>query len=132
MSRAEVVVGFSQSREFITGSQAELKDWVRGLNHGTDALAQDVLIAGPDKTLMVGGHFADEFRFSRQTEGSHEVVDLEPWDYISLQGFDYDSAADARADMRQSGTDVIFTKDDTMVTFVNTALSEITDDMIWV
>ncbi|NDW01308.1 DUF4214 domain-containing protein [Salipiger sp. PrR002] len=132
MSRAEVVTGFSQSREFVLSTETALKDWVRGLDHGTEGAAQDVLIAGPGESLMVGGLFADEFRFSAETGGTHEVLDLEAWDYISLLDFGFEDADDARVYMYHSDGNVIFENGDTQITFANTRIEQITDDMIWV
>ena len=123
-SRAEVVRGFAQSREFINATAADVETWVR--LQGRD----DVLDGGAGANVLMGGRMSDTFVFNQTDGGEHTVMDLEPWDSLSFEGFGYSSAADARAHMTQVGTDVVFVDQGTTATFVGTALSVIDDGMI--
>ncbi|MBN9889850.1 DUF4214 domain-containing protein [Salipiger abyssi] len=132
MSRAQVVRGFAQSGEFVAGTADDLKDWMRGLDHGAGDGYHDWLIGGTGDNTLAGGLFADVFEFAQDEGGSHRVLDLEAWDYLMLDGFGYDSAADARAHMTRSGTDVVFADQGVEITFADTRLNEIADDMLLV
>jgi Ca2+-binding RTX toxin-like protein len=125
-SRAQVVQGFSQSNEFIAATAPALKAWVR--EQGVD----DVLVGGSGDNILWGGMLADEFRFVVSDAGTHRVMDLEPWDYLSFRGFGYGSAADVRANMTQTGADVVFADQGTTVILADTRLDHVTGDMIWV
>ncbi|MBN9889848.1 DUF4214 domain-containing protein [Salipiger abyssi] len=132
MSRAQVVRGFAQSGEFVAGTADDLKDWMRGLDHGAGDGYHDWLIGGTGDNTLAGGLFADVFEFAQDEGGSHRVLDLEAWDYLMLDGFGYDSAADARAHMTRSGTDVVFADQGVEITFADTRLNEIANDMLLV
>ncbi|MCJ7871457.1 DUF4214 domain-containing protein [Phaeobacter sp. J2-8] len=125
-SRAEVVLGFSQSPQFAAETAASLKTWMRA--QGVD----DRIEGGPGNDLMAGGQFADVFVFDASHDGANTVVDLEPWDYIDLNGFGYANAAAARSEMTQTGADLVFDDQGVTITFRNTMLGDVTDDMIWV
>ncbi len=129
-SRAEVVRGFSQSAEFVAATADDFKDWMRGLDHGTDDPFHDWLSGETGDNALAGGLFADVFDFDQEDGGSHLVLDLEAWDYIALDGFDYGSASAALTHMSQSGNDVLFSDQGVEITFQNTQLADITEDMI--
>ena len=124
-SRAEVVRGFAQSPEFRAATAPEHAAWVRA--QGTD----DVLIGGPGDDVLAGGRLSDMFVFTPDG-GSDRVLDLEPWDNLSFQGFGYASAADVRVNMAQAGADLVFTDQGTTVILADTLLGEVTDEMFWV
>ncbi|MCJ7873476.1 DUF4214 domain-containing protein [Phaeobacter sp. J2-8] len=126
MSRADVVLGFSQSPQFAAETAAQLKSWMR--NQGVD----DRIEGGPGGDLMAGGQFADVFVFDASHDGANFVADLEAWDYIELNGFGFVDAAAARAEMTQVGANLVFDDQGVQITFANTTLAQITDDMIWV
>ncbi|MBN9889840.1 DUF4214 domain-containing protein [Salipiger abyssi] len=132
MSRAQVVLGFSQSPEFAAGTKAALTAWMRGLDHGTAATAQDLLSGGEGDNLMAGGLYADEFRFAQGDGGRHTVLDLEPWDYIALEGFGYADGDAAIQKMTREGSDVVFADQGVEITFTDTRLAAIAPDMILV
>ena len=132
MSRAEVVLGFSQSPEFRQATAEDLKGWIRGLDHGTGIEAQDLLAGGTGDNVLAGGLYADTFRFEQDNGGSHEVLDLEAWDHVALQGFGYADANAALLRMTQAGSDVQFSDQGIEITFTDTRLAEITDDLILV
>lgn len=124
MTRAQVVVGFSQSAEFIAATDAALTGWIRA--QGTD----DTLAGGAGDNVLAGGMLADTFVFGPFT-GSTTVLDLEVWDTLDLNAFGYSSDAAALADFEQQGTHVVFDNDaGTVVTFLDTDLAWLTDEMI--
>lgn len=122
-SRAEVVLGFSQSPQFTAQAQPLLKAWMRA--QGVD----DTVDAGSGTNVVAGGQFADVFVFNNADNSTTTVADLEAWDYIDLNGFGYANANAARANMTQAGSDLVFMDQGTEVTFHNTTLSDMTGDM---
>ena len=125
-SQAEVVLGIAQSAEFVRNSTADLLDWMRGL--GTD----DVLDGGAGSNVLVGGILSDQFVFEAAANGTHTVTDLEAWDTLVFEGFGYGTAAAARAQMTQTGRDVVFDDQGVTITLLDTRLADIGGDMILV
>jgi len=123
-SRAEVVLGFSQSPQFTANTTDSLKIWMR------DQGKQNWLAGGPGDDLVASGQYADVFVFSPNEKGRTTVANLDPWDYIDLTGFGYASATEAKGQMRQKGDDVLFSDQTTEALFRDTPLSQISDDMI--
>jgi hypothetical protein len=123
-SREQVVEGFVQSREFIAATAEPLTDWMRSL--GPD----DRLEAGAGQNLLSGGLWSDAFVFQAGTASQNRVADLEPWDHVVLQGFGYDSAAQARSHMVQDGPDLVFSDQDVTIRFTGTGLAMMTDDIL--
>lgn len=102
VSRAEVLLGFSQSAEFRAQSAVALEGWVRG--QGT----QDALTSSAGQITLVGGALSDTFVISRETGGSAaRVVDLERWDRLDLSDWGFDDAAAARASFTAVGDDLV-------------------------
>jgi uncharacterized protein YkwD len=122
-TRAEVVQGFAQSREFSAATAGAAAAFVRAL--GPD----DELRGGTGSNLLWGGALADSFIFDT-TPATHRVMDLETWDRLVFQGFGHDSAAAIRAHLAQSGADVVFADRGVTVVLANTQLAQITDDML--
>jgi Ca2+-binding RTX toxin-like protein len=125
LTRAEVVRGFAESAEFRAGTAPEMKAWMRA--QGPD----DRLEGGAGRNLLQGGIGADVFVFSQADRGEHRIADLEPWDWLRFEGFGYAGAAEALAQMRQVGGDVLFEDAGTRVLIADTRLDRITADMIW-
>ena len=123
LSRAEVVLGFSQSPEFITNSFADLVAFMRGL--GSD----DRLAGGTGDNTLFGGWLSDTFVFDASESGSHTVVGLEAWDMIELDAFGFANGAAALAALSQSGDHVTLSQGGITITFENTELSDFTADM---
>lgn len=123
-SRAEVVLGFSQSPQFVANTAPTLKTWMR--DQGVD----DRLDGGSGDNLMAGGHFADTFIFDANHDSNNRVADLEAWDFIDLNGFGYNTLAQVRAEMTESNGNVVFEDQGVQITFEHTTLAQITDDMI--
>ena len=99
-SRAELVAGFAQSREFITAQQQDMLEFMRSAAVGDRA--GDHLDGGVGDNLLFGGLGADTFVFDQSVGGSQRVADLERWDTIALRGFGYASAAEAMVHLHQS------------------------------
>ncbi len=122
-TRAEVVAGFAQSREFIATSQADLLHFMRNFAVG------DQLDGGTGNNLLFGGLGADTFVFDQTAGGSQRIADLERWDHIALHGFGYASGAEAMVHLHQSGADLVFADQGSSITFSNTTLAEVFADM---
>lgn len=125
-SRADVVIAFAQSREFIQKTDAAVHDWV--VAQGVD----DVLNGGAGNDVLAGGSMRDVFVFNAEQGGAKTVLDFEAWDLLSLEGFGYATADAAQAQMQQRGNDVVFQDQGVKVTLENIALEMIADDMILV
>ncbi|MEC3862669.1 DUF4214 domain-containing protein [Mesobacterium sp. TK19101] len=123
-TRAQVVLGFSESPEFVSNMRAPLETWMRA--QGPD----DVLTGGPGDDTLGGGAFADRFVFAATDAGQDTVLDLEAWDTLVFDGFGYADAAAARSHMTQTGADVSFADQGVTVLLANTQLAQISDDMI--
>ncbi|WP_335948625.1 DUF4214 domain-containing protein [Salipiger bermudensis] len=130
-TRAEVVRGFSQSTEFVEKTAAPFADWNRGIDHGTGWAEHDWIVGGSGFNIMAGGLFSDGFSFNQEDDGSHVVLDLEPFDYIHFDNFGYGDWSDATAHMTQDGADVVFADQGAAVRFLDAQLSDITAEMIW-
>ena len=125
-TRSEVLVGFSESREFMRDSAGDVSDWVMSL--GT----HDIIDGGAGTNSMVGGYFSDIFVFDSTAASSHTVADLETWDMLDFQAFGYDSADQVIDNMTQSGDDAVFVDAEVTVTLLNTDLGSVSEDMILV
>lgn len=123
LTRTEVLRGFAQSQEFVSGTTAALTAFMRGL--GVD----DRLVGGTGNNVLMGGYGADTFVFDRLSGGSHQVADLERWDRIEMTGFGYANPAEALTHLAQSGSDVVFADQGVRVVFADTALGQIAADM---
>lgn len=120
MTRAEVVLGFSQSAEFRSSTLAELDEWVRTARPEWN----DVLEGGAGDDTMNGGIGKDTFVFRKGQGGSDTIHGFEPWDKLQLSGFGFQNKQDAIERMRQSGGSVIFEHDGQRIAFLNTSLAE--------
>lgn len=123
LSRAEVVRGFSQSREFMAATADDLVAFMRGTG------ADDRLEGGAGNNLLFGGIGADTFVFDRAHGGAQRVADLERWDHIELAGFGYGTAAEAMAHLTQSGDHVVFADQGLRITFADITLDKFAADM---
>lgn len=126
LTRSEVVRNFAASAEFVRSTTADLTTFFR------TQIVDDRLEAGAGNDLLFGGLGADVFVFDLSDKGNHTVVDLEAWDRIDLQGFGYPTVIEIRAHLTQVGDDVLFSDRGVSVTFVDTALSAMTDSVLGV
>ena len=120
LSRAQVVLGFSQSAEFRNNTTPELDQWMRSIRPEWN----DVLEGGAGNDTMNGGIGSDTFVFRRGQGGSDVIYGFDPWDQLQLSGFGFSEPADAMAHMSQQGSDVIFDLHDQTIRFVNTSMAE--------
>ncbi|MCR9177793.1 MAG: DUF4214 domain-containing protein [Alphaproteobacteria bacterium] len=122
VGRADIVLGFSQSREFINVTAPAVKNWVR------DQGSHDRIEAGPGKNLVAGGMFADTFVFGAGDVGQTTVADFEAWDYLQFDGFGYTQLADVTGRMTQMGNDLLFADKGVSVLLTDTRLEDIAID----
>lgn len=127
-TRAEVVAGFAQSREFVRATQQDVLEFMRSAA-AQDRLG-DQLDGGAGNNLLFGGIGADTFIFDQSAGGNQRIADLERWDYIALRGFGYASAAEALTHLHQSGPDLVFADQGNQISFSNTTLAQVFADMI--
>lgn len=120
VSRAEVVLGFSESAEFRKRTNPDLDGWMRTVRPEWN----DVLEGGAGDDTMNGGIGSDVFVFRNGQGGSDVIYDFEPWDQVQLSGFGFRNPADAIANMRTQGNSVIFEKNEQTITFRDTALDD--------
>ncbi|MFY0679758.1 MAG: DUF4214 domain-containing protein [Thalassovita sp.] len=123
-TRESVVLGFSESQEFVNNTNAPLEAWMRGLGEN------DVLNGGSGDNILSGGLLSDRFVFNPSDGGTHQVSDLEAWDTLDFTAFSYANDDAARAFMTQVGDNVVFADQGVTVNLANTQLSEIDDIMI--
>lgn len=118
-TRADVVLGFSESAEYRNRTSASLDTFMR------DGPPEwnDVLEGGAGDDTMNGGLGSDIFVF-RKGEGGADIINgFEPWDQLQLSGFGLQDKSEAIALMRQEGADVIFAQGDQQITFTDTYLA---------
>ncbi|MBY6163313.1 DUF4214 domain-containing protein [Mameliella alba] len=126
LTRPQVIVAVAQSGEAKTKLADDLVDHMRAL--GQD----DLLVGGADDDVLFGGILSDTFQFDATEPGSDEVVAIEAWDVMEFANFGYGTAAQVLANMTQVGDDVVFADQGETITYLNTQLGEITEDMILV
>lgn len=120
VSRADVVLGFSEGTEFRNSTAPNLVNWM----YATQPKWNDVLEGGAGNDQMNGGVGSDIFVFRKGQGGDDVIYGFEPWDQLQLSGFGFGTGADAKAQMRQSGTAVIFENGSQKITFNNTTMAE--------
>lgn len=123
-TKADVLLGFANAREFINATAPLLTQWM--LEQGTD----DTLYGGDGDNVLAGGLWSDSFVFGYNNTGSNTVLDLEPWDTLDFSDLGYFSPEDLRNDMTEVGNDVVFDNGTLEVTLLNTTLDQITDEML--
>lgn len=120
LSRAQVALGFSDSREFIRNSNPRLDQFMRVAQPNWN----DVIEGGPGNDTMNGGMGADTFIFRRGQGGNDVIHGLDPWDTLQLSGFGFRNPADALARMTQVGANVVFDHLGQRITFTDFQMSE--------
>src|SRR5690606_37428256 len=95
MSRAEVVMHFSESREFIRLTRQDTIDYMRKL--GPD----DELKGFGGSDLLAGFYGADRYHLDAAWgKQKVQISGFEPWDWLVLEGFGYATAAEAMGHVR--------------------------------
>jgi Ca2+-binding RTX toxin-like protein len=116
--REDVLVGFSQSAEFVRNTTPDVLAYMR-------ALPGDVFKGGAGDDILAGGDLADLFIFDAADTGHDRVLQLDPWDSLQFTGFGYTTTADAIAKMQARGPDVVFDDAGVTATFADQTLLEI-------
>lgn len=119
MTREEVVEFFVDSMEFVLRTGDALFEFMEsyGIN--------DTILAGSGENIVAGGLYSDVFVFQAEDEGTTTILDWEEWDTLRFSEFGYGAAGDAIANMTQSGDDVVFEDQGTVITFQDTELEDI-------
>ncbi|WP_338092566.1 DUF4214 domain-containing protein [Salipiger mangrovisoli] len=120
MSRAEVVEGFAQSREFTQKTAAPFRAFMRDFEG-------DTLAGGAGEDLLLGSFRADRFVFDAAQAGRDRVLRIDPWDTIDLRGFGYGNAVAAPAQFSEVGPDTVFSDGDVSVVFAISGLKTLAD-----
>ncbi|WP_167646109.1 DUF4214 domain-containing protein [Mameliella alba] len=123
-SREFVVSHFAESPEFKQMMEAELARWTRAL--GPD----DVLDPGAGDSTLSGGDLSDTFVFAPASDGTHVITDFESWDTLDLRGFGYADTADALAEFRQQGDDLVFQDAGVTVVLQDTTIEDLGPDTL--
>lgn len=124
-ARAEVVLGFSQSKEFIGITAPDFADFMRDTEG-------DLLDGGAGNDVLAGGLLSDHFVFRAADLGQDRILHLDPWDKVSFLDFGYADAAAARAHLSQVGPDVVFADQGVTAIFHATTLARFDSLDIWV
>jgi len=122
-TREQVVLGFSESAEFISDSLDGLVAYMRGLG------AHDRLLGGAGENTLFGGWRADTFVFNASEAATDTVVGLEAWDWIEMQQSTFANATEALAALSQTTDGVSLTDGATTILFDDTTLSDFSADM---
>ena len=120
VTRANVVLGFSESTEFRNGTNGKLDAFMRI----TNVAWNDVIEGGAGDDTMNGGIGSDTFVFRSSQVGSDVINGFEPWDNLQLSAFGFKTAAEAMAHMVQEGADVVFNAAGQTIRFTNMLLSD--------
>lgn len=121
-SREDVVRGFAQSQEFILKTQDGFKNYIWSLEG-------DILEGGSGNDILAAGYTADVFIFDSAKADSDTVLQIDTWDTIQFNNFDYSSNADVLAHMMVAGTDILFADQGVEIRFAgaNQAMMEAVD-----
>jgi Ca2+-binding RTX toxin-like protein len=129
MSRADVVVGFSDSAEFRSTSSSGFKNYMTS-SFGSWS---DWLEGGAGNDVMVGGRGVDAFSFrNSDAGGSNDVYGLENLDRLWFSGYGYSGASDVMSHMAQDGHNVMFSDAGQSITFHNVTLAQVAQTSIFV
>ena len=128
MSRADVVVGFSDSAEFRSTSSNGFRNY---MSSGFGSWA-DWIEGGAGNDVLIGGRGADDFSFRFSDGGSsNDVYGLENIDRLWFDGYGYSSTSDALSHMTQDGQNVVFSDASQSITFHNVTLAQVAQSNIF-
>ena len=125
-TRAEVVAGFSQSREFVNAIWHDMLDFSTAL---PPKIASATNFAAGRATTCCLAVSALIHSSSISSGGNQRYADLERWDTIEMNGFGYASTTEVMTQLRQSGQDLIFADHGSQIIFGNAAVAGVFADM---
>jgi len=126
-NRADVVVGFSRSGEFIANTASSQASYMAS-RFGSWS---DELQGGTGNNTLIGGRGADTFTFEFGKPGNDQVYGLENVDILRFTGYtSYGSAADVLSHMTQNGQNVVFSDGSQSITFHHTTLAQLSQTTI--
>jgi hypothetical protein len=120
-SRTSVVLGFSNSAEYVGKTDSALNAFMRS----TFASFADTIDGGAGNDTLSGGFGPDTFVFTPGQGGSDVIHRFEAWDTLQFQGFSFPNLASAQASLAQSGQDVTFNAGGQQIIFTNTMLATV-------
>jgi hypothetical protein len=120
-TRTSVVTGFSESGEYIVGTNPALRTYMQTVQPSWN----DTIDGGVGNDAMAGGHGADTFVFARTALGTDHVYQVESWDTLQFSGFGYANAAAAKSHLAQSGADVVFVDQGETITFHHATIADL-------
>jgi Ca2+-binding RTX toxin-like protein len=120
-TRTSVVTGFSESGEYIAGTNPALRTFMQTVQPTWN----DTINGGTGNDSVSGGHGADTFVFAKAELGVDHVYQVESWDTLQFSGFGYANAAAAQSHLVQSGADVVFTDQGETITFHHATLADL-------
>ncbi len=124
-TRAQVVLGFSESPEFVAASRD-----MQFVYHSNQPA--EILRGGAGDDTIVGSLGADLFAFNVNEPGTDAVGPVDPWDTLVFESFGYADAAEALTHFRETAHQVVFADQGVTVELGGIALAQITEDMILV
>ena len=120
-TRAEVVLGFSESSEFVASTQADLKQFIA--DNFIDQT--DILIGGQGNDVLFAGRGADKFIFDVTDSGTDIVFGLDDYDSLEFTNFGYATLSEISTHLVQVGPDTVFTDQGVTVTFRAASVAEV-------
>ena len=123
-TRAAVVEGFSQSREFAAATAPDMTHWMQRLED------VDLHLTGKGVNEIWSGAMQDQFVFDAANPGTTIIHDFDPWDMLVFRDFGYQGVAPF-THMREEGGNVVFEDQGVTITLVNTTLSSLQHDNVW-
>jgi Ca2+-binding RTX toxin-like protein len=118
-SRTQVVIGFSESGEYINRMRPSADVFMRG----TMLEWNDKMSGGQGDDMLTGGRGADFFFFRATEAGNDTIYGFESFDRMQFAGFGFANSAAALAGMSQQGANVVFSYANGSITFADTQLS---------
>jgi Ca2+-binding RTX toxin-like protein len=120
-TRTSVVLGFSESQEFVTATAPSHNAYMRTVRPDWN----DVVEGGAGNDTLSGGHGADTLVFRAANVGTDHVYRFEAWDSLQFVGFGYASSAQAISHMSQSGANVVFADQGESITFHGATIADL-------
>ena len=119
-TRVSVLLGFSESQEFVNNTSASLHSFI---DNDMAAIWSDRVDGGSGNDILFGGLGSDTFAFSANMPGADQVYGLDDFDQIEFAGFGYSSQLEVFSHITQVGADVVFSDQGETITFHHSQLA---------